>query len=87
VAVRHLRIRRLRGEGQLVFNNAPRRLASACDGLGIAYVPESFVLEHVADARLVHVLKDCCEPFSGYHLCYSSRRHPSPAFALFVDTL
>jgi DNA-binding transcriptional LysR family regulator len=44
---------RVRVEGQLVFNNAPMRLVSALDGLGIAYMPEDLALEHVAAGRLI----------------------------------
>lgn len=45
---------------------------------------ESFVREI---GRLVRVLDDWCQPFSGYHLYYPSRRQPTPAFALLVDAL
>jgi DNA-binding transcriptional LysR family regulator len=37
--------------------------------------------------QLVRVLEDWCPPLPGYHLYYTSRRQPSPAFALVVDTL
>ncbi|WP_395398183.1 LysR family transcriptional regulator [Novosphingobium sp. BL-8A] len=77
----------VRIEGQLVFNNISLRLNSALDGLGLAYLPEDQVLDHVAAGRLVRVLEDWCEPFPGYHLYYPSRRHTSPAFALLVETL
>jgi DNA-binding transcriptional LysR family regulator len=33
------------------------------------------------------VLKDWCEPFSGYHLYYPSRRQSSPAFTLLREAL
>ena len=49
--------------------------------------PEDLVLEHVAQGRLVRVLEDWCEPFSGYHLYYPSRRQSSPAFTLLRETL
>ncbi|MGX7896065.1 LysR family transcriptional regulator [Tsuneonella sp. HG222] len=78
---------RVRVEGQLVFNNAAMRLASVVDGLGVAYMPEDLALKHVAEGRLVRVLEDWCEPFSGYHLYYPSRRHASSAFALLVEAL
>lgn len=77
----------VRVEGQLVFNNIAMRLSSALDGLGLAYMPEDQVREHMADGRLIRVLEDWCEPFSGYHLYYPSRRHSSPAFSLLVDAL
>ena len=77
----------VRIEGQLVFNNISLRLSSALDGLGLAYLPEDQVLDHVQAGRLVRVMEDWCGPFPGYHLYYPSRRHTSPAFALLVDTL
>jgi len=77
----------VRVEGQLVFNNVGLRLASALDGLGLAYMPEDQALSHIADGRLIRVLEDWCPRFPGYHLYYPSRRHSSPAFALLVDAL
>ena len=77
----------VRVEGQLVFNNMGLRLASALQGLGLAYMPEDQALSHIADGRLIRVLEDWCPPFPGYHLYYPSRRHSSPAFALLVDAL
>jgi DNA-binding transcriptional LysR family regulator len=78
---------KVRGEGQLVFNNLGLRLNSALDGLGIAYIPEDQVLAHIAEGRLIRVLDDWCPSFPGYHLYYPSRRHSSPALALLVNVL
>ncbi|WP_423205467.1 LysR family transcriptional regulator [Pseudomonas kribbensis] len=77
----------VRVEGQLVFNNIAMRLQSVLQGLGLAYMPEDLVQEHVAQGRLIRVLADWCEPFSGYHLYYPSRRQSSPAFTLLRDAL
>jgi DNA-binding transcriptional LysR family regulator len=74
-------------EGQLVFNNIALRLNAALAGLGLAYLPEDQVEDHIAAGRLVRVLADWCPPFSGYHLYYPSRRQSSPAFALLIDAL
>ena len=78
---------KVRGEGQLVFNNLGMRLSSALDGLGVAYVPEDQVLPDIAEGRLIRVLEDWCPSFPGYHLYYPSRRYASPAFAVLVDVL
>lgn len=78
---------KVRVEGQLVFNNIAMRLEAALQGLGLAYMPEDLVLEHVAQGRLIRVLTDWCEPFSGYHLYYPSRRQSSPAFTLLREAL
>jgi DNA-binding transcriptional LysR family regulator len=78
---------KVRGEGQLVFNNLAMRLHSALDGLGLAYMPEDQVLLHVREGRLVRVLEDWCPPFPGHHLYYPNRRNISPALSVLVDAL
>jgi len=76
---------RVRVEGQLVLNATSQMLGAALAGLGLAYVPEDMVQAHIAEGRLKRVLEDWCEPYSGYHLYYPSRRKPSQAFALLVE--
>lgn len=78
---------KVRVDGQTVFNNMALRLEAALAGLGLAYLPEDQALPFLADDRLVRVLDDWCGAYPGYHLYYPSRRHSSPAFALFVDML
>jgi DNA-binding transcriptional LysR family regulator len=78
---------KVRGEGQLVFNNLALRIQSALDGLGLAYLPEDLVLSHIKKGRLVRALDDWCPSFPGYHLYYPSRRHFTPALSVVVDTL
>lgn len=78
---------KVRVDGQLAFNTSTLILNSALAGFGLAYLPESQVQAYLASGQLVRVLADWCEPFSGYHLYYPSRRQPTPAFALLVDAL
>ena len=78
---------KVRVEGQLVFNNFGLRMNAVLAGLGLAYLPEDQVREHVARGRLVHVLADWCPPFSGYHLYYPSRRQAGSVLALLVEAL
>jgi len=78
---------RVRVEGQLVFNNMAMRIAAVKRGLGLAYMPEDQVADHIARGELIRVLEDWCAPFPGYHLYYPNRRHASPAFALVVEAL
>ena len=78
---------RVRVEGQLVLNATSQMLSAALAGLGLAYMPEQMVQAYIADGRLKRVLEDWCEPYSGYHLYYPSRRQSSPAFKLLVDAL
>lgn len=77
----------VRVDGQLTFNTSSLMLKAALEGHGLVYLTEGQVEPHLADGRLVRVLADWCEPFSGYHLYYPSRRQPTPAFALLVDAL
>ena len=78
---------KVRIEGQLVFNNIAMRLESALQGLGLAYMPEDAVRPHIEQGHLIRVLEDWCEPYSGYHLYYPSRRQSSPAFTLLREAL
>lgn len=78
---------RVRVDGQMVFNDPEMVLQAARDGFGLACLLEDYLEADLAAGRLVRVLEDWCEPFSGYHLYYPSRRQPSPAFALLVDAL
>jgi DNA-binding transcriptional LysR family regulator len=77
----------VRVEGQLVFNNLALRIDAAMAGLGLAYLPEDRVQHHIAAGRLIQVLADWCQPFSGYHLYYPSRRQHTPAFGLLLNAL
>ncbi len=76
-----------RVEGQLVFNTIGLRFKAALAGLGLAYLPEAQVQEHLARGELIRVLADWCPPFAGYHIYYPSRRQPTPAFTLLLDAL
>lgn len=78
---------RVRVEGQLIFNDVGQVLRATLDGYGLSFLFEDMVREHVAAGRLVTLLDDWTPPFSGYHLYYPSRRHPSPAFSLLVEAL
>ncbi len=68
-------------------DDLPTVAAEALAGLGIAYLPEDYVREHIASGRLVRVLSDWTPPSSGYHLYYPKRRQPARAFSVLVDAL
>jgi DNA-binding transcriptional LysR family regulator len=76
-----------RVEGQWTFSSSPPMHEAALAGFGLAYLPEDMVLDDVTAGRLVRVLEDWCDPFTGYHLYYPDRRHTSRAFQLVVDAL
>ncbi len=74
-------------EGQFTFNNLRLRIDAALAGHGLAYIPEDQVRAYIAEGRLVRVLADWCPSYTGYHLYYPSRRHPSAAFTTLVEAL
>jgi hypothetical protein len=39
-------------------------------GFGLAYLPGDVAQHHIAKKRLVWVLKDWCQPYTGYHLYF-----------------
>lgn len=78
---------RVKVDGPLVFNRVAQITGAALRGLGLAYVPLDRVADDIAAGRLIHVLQEWSPDFPGYHLYYPSRRQPSAAFALLVETL
>ncbi len=78
---------RVRVDGQLTFNTIRPMVTAALAGFGIALVPEDGVRQHVAGGELVQVLDEWCQPFSGFHLYYPSRRQNSPAFQIVLGLL
>jgi DNA-binding transcriptional LysR family regulator len=78
---------RVRVEGQLVLNTTGQMLRAAIEGMGLAYVPRGLAEPYIAAGSLRSALDDWCQPYSGYHLYYPSRRQASAAFALVVETL
>jgi len=78
---------RVRVDGQLTFNTVKPIVEAALEGFGIGFVPEYSVLPHLASGTLVQVLDDWCQPFSGFHLYYPSRRQNSPAFQIVTEAL
>jgi len=78
---------KVRVEGQMICNGANQMLTAALAGLGLAYVPQEMAEPHLTKGRLKRVLADWCQPYSGYHLFYPSRRQSSAAFSLVVEAL
>jgi len=77
----------VRVDGQLIVNGMPQMLNAALAGLGLGFMLEDVVREHITAGRLLPVLEDWSPTFAGYHLYYPSRRRASPAFGLLVEAL
>lgn len=77
----------VRVAGTWIFNGIPQVITGVLNGLGLAFLLEEAVAEHIAAGRLVQVLDSWCHVFPGYHLYYPSRRQHSAAFSVIVDAL
>jgi DNA-binding transcriptional LysR family regulator len=78
---------RVKVDGQFTFNTVRPMVNAALEGFGIAFLPEDSAQPHLQTGDLVQLLDDWCQPFSGFHLYYPSRRQMNPALALVIDIL
>jgi DNA-binding transcriptional LysR family regulator len=72
-------------ENALTVNDTDLLSDAALRGLGLAFLPESFVEELIARGELVRVLEEWCRPFSGFHLYYPRKPHMPAALRAFID--
>ena len=68
-------------------NNGHCLLAAARDSLGLAYLPDYYVAEDIANGRLVRVLEEWGGIERDVVAIYQHRRHLSAKVKLFVDFL
>ncbi|WP_137153638.1 LysR family transcriptional regulator [Rhizobium sp. FKL33] len=73
--------------GPLTLDDNDLMIQAASDGLGIAYVPETFGRDLLTSGRLVTVLEDWCPPLPGLMLYYPGHRHVPSALRAFIDIL
>lgn len=78
---------KVRVTGQWIYNSISPIVRAALAGQGLAFVPDDAVAERIAEGRLIRVLEDWCQPYTGYHLYYPSRRQSSGALAVIVEAL
>ncbi|MFW2344452.1 MAG: LysR family transcriptional regulator [Brevundimonas mediterranea] len=66
-------------DGALGLDHSGLMVEAALEGVGIAFVPETFARAALADGRLEILLGDWSPPFPGLCLYYAGRRHvPAP---------
>jgi DNA-binding transcriptional LysR family regulator len=73
--------------GPLIVDDVEIVIRAALDGIGLAFVGEDKVAQHLANGALIRVLEDWCQPFPGFFLYYPSRRHQPAALSALIDTL
>lgn len=74
-------------DGRFTANDNDALIAAALAGVGLAYVFESTVREHLASGRLIRVLEAFCPPFPGLFLYYPSRALIAPKLQALLDFL
>lgn len=72
-------------DGPLLLDDDAMMVDAACDGVGIAFVHESYAAEHLQQGKLVRLFEDWCPAMPGFYLYYPSRKHMSAALRGFVD--
>src|SRR6266478_3608018 len=73
--------------GPLIVDDVEIVIRATLDGIGLAFVGEDKVAQHLASGALIRVLDDWCQPFSGFFLYYPSRRQQPAALVALIETL
>ncbi len=73
--------------GPLVLNDIRDLIAAALAGVGLAYVFEADVADHLGSGRLIRVLPEWGWSGPGYQFYYPSRRNMPSALTAFVKAL
>jgi DNA-binding transcriptional LysR family regulator len=73
--------------GRFTANDNDALVGAALAGVGLAYVFESVVREHIAGGRLIRVLEAFCPTFPGLYLYYPSRAQLAPKLQVLIDFL
>lgn len=73
--------------GSLIVDDAELVFEGALQGVGLAYVAEHEVSQHLREGKLIRVLQDWCQPFPGYFLYYPSRRQQTAALTALMGIL
>jgi DNA-binding transcriptional LysR family regulator len=73
--------------GPMTLGNTNLMVQAALAGIGVAWVPEYLVGEHLASGELIQLLPEWSPPLSGLCLYYPSNRHPPMALRLFTQAV
>jgi DNA-binding transcriptional LysR family regulator len=73
--------------GRLTLDNDGLMIEAALEGLGLAFVSDWWVTDHLAKGSLQAVLEDWTPPFPGLCLYYPRHRHVTAGLRAFVDLI
>ncbi|GFZ97489.1 LysR family transcriptional regulator [Dyella caseinilytica] len=71
-------------DGPMTLGNTNLMVDAALADIGVAWLPEYHVAEHLASGRLVRLLPEWSPSLPGLCLYYPSNRHPPAALKLFT---
>jgi DNA-binding transcriptional LysR family regulator len=74
-------------KGALTLDEMTLMLEAALAGVGLAYLSEWSVRDHIAAGRLVPVLEDWSPPYPGLCLYYPGRRHVPAGLRALIDLI
>ena len=73
--------------GPLIVDDVGLVVRAALDGVGLAFLAETDVSDHLAEGTLVRVLQDWCQPYPGFFLYYPSRRQQTASLTALISVL
>ncbi|TPM28112.1 LysR substrate-binding domain-containing protein [Mesorhizobium sp. B2-3-4] len=73
--------------GVLSLDDNSLMVQAAVNGMGIAYVPQSFAEDELRNGQLVTVLTDWCPSIPGLALYYPGYRHVPSTLRAFIDAI
>ncbi|MGE4261061.1 LysR family transcriptional regulator [Shewanella sp.] len=73
--------------GDISLDNSNLMVKAAIQGLGIAFVPESYAKDQIASGRLTIILDDWCPDEPGFHVYFPQYRHMSRSLRAFLDVV
>ena len=71
--------------GPLIVDDTALMIRAALDGVGVAFMFESFVADHLAGGGLVRLLDDWCPATARFFLYHSGRRQIPASLRAFMD--
>ncbi|MBN3854060.1 LysR family transcriptional regulator [Paraburkholderia sp. Ac-20340] len=74
-------------QGPMTLGNINMMVEAALAGIGVAWVPEHSITEHLASGRLLDLLPKWSPSFAGLCLYYPANRHPPTALRLFSEAI
>jgi DNA-binding transcriptional LysR family regulator len=74
-------------DGSLTLDEHENMIRAALAGVGVAFMNEWTIVDHIADGRLVRAMDEWTPPFPGLCLYYPGRRHVPAGLRAMIDLI